>query len=886
MELQLTPALLRLDKKCGKSGIADNRKCSKTVKTTSPEGGVNKVKVAGAVLGGAVVAYGLVTAKDARSYFKGMPDLPPTGSYRTELRKVIKSKSVPREGRIGELALYDDLAKDWSIGDLVYYRGAKDPQAHFGVYAGRRGEGQYILNAGVQSDKGGKVSGIISVNSYGAQGGLPVVWKKVPDHLQPKEKFDPISIRERLSFSANRPYDFDLVENNCEAFARMVVSGQPRSVQVERFSWINKEIVKVFAKAKRNVKKQNGAMGAAEMNQFLEVERFKARYGGRGRAPRKDADDSTPNIPEGASDVQAYSIVKNHLIRTMKKAYRAKLMKTDSTTTVEQIRADKKCGKSAIPDNRKCSKRVVANTVAKVALGAGLTVGVVYLASKLKGKPTILRAPKSLLAEDFIAVKSRTLKNVERVIDRGARNGYFEASNFKDAASDIHRSELELGADTLKDELVNTLMANARADAERMGTKYESAFLDQDFRKQMHEWATAPTTKYTPVNRQFKGKTSTQVKAELAKYNDMAYNEINDWLARVEDEFNKRRFAFSRMYAKTTSPWKTNTDSFTPGLIRADKKCGESGIAKGKKCSKRTAPSALKAGVIGGAVGLTALGVGIAAMTRRKGGPAFGRGSSGGPPGIGRLAPRPTAGPPGGGGISRVSVRDITKPRLTKKGKFPSTLAPTQRLTAREKVDIRRLRMRMQEMAVHGVRAPGTVRRAQLPITSRPSSTKGVTPRALTGTPPPYGLLSPGAPRLGKTRRMRLNTQAAERAAEQRIAQTAREEIRRIGQIGNTMAATGEATGMRLKTTVREVRLRLEAARRRFEPGYRAPGDGVKIPKALKASSSRALPPSQSPISSPIPFTPRPQAPERLRLGKTVAQVRQQRSQSGRRQTK
>ena len=279
-------------------------------------------------------------------------------------------------------------------------------------------------------------------------------------------------------------------------------------------------------------------------------------------------------------------------------------------------------------------------------------------------------------------------------------------------------------------------------------------------------------------------------------------------------------------------------DSVTVGQLRADKKCGESGIAKGKKCSKRTAPSALKAGVIGGAVGLGVLGVGIAAMTRRRGGPAMGRGSSGGPPGIGRLAPRPTAGPPGGGGVSRVSVRDVTRPRAA----LPPA-APTPRTLA---------------------------------ITGRPA------PRALSGSTP-RGLLSPAAPRLGKTRRMRLNTQAAERAAEQRIAQTAREEIRRIGQIGNTMAATGEATGMRLKTTVREVRLRLEAARRRFEPGYRAPGDGAKIPKALNASSSRALPPAQTPISSPIPFAPRPQAPERLRLGKTVDQVRRRRSWDGRR---
>jgi acyl dehydratase len=84
-------------------------------------------------------------------------------------------------------------------------------------------------------------------------------------------------------------------------------------------------------------------------------------------------------------------------------------------------------------------------------------------------------------------------------------------------------------------------------------------------------------------------------------------------------------------------------------------------------------------------------------------------------------------------------------------------------------------------------------------------------------------LLPAGRTRQSKTQRMRANTQAAMRTAEGRIAQTAREEVRRLGQIGNTMAATGEATGMAVKLTARELRLRTEAARRRYEPGYRKP---------------------------------------------------------------
>lgn len=129
----------------------------------------------------------------------------------------------------------------------------------------------------------------------------------------------------------------------------------------------------------------------------------------------------------------------------------------------------------------------------------------------------------------------------------------------------------------------------------------------------------------------------------------------------------------------------------------------------------------------------------------------------------------------------------------------------------------------------------GPVRVAPPPRSSRSGS-----PR-LPGTPEPNyprlpgitpkGLLPPARKRKSKTQRMRENTAAAVTAAEQRIAQTAKEEVRRLGQIGNTMAAAGEAAGNVAKTTTREVRLRTEAARRRFEPGYRRP-DQKRLPES------------------------------------------------------
>lgn len=102
-----------------------------------------------------------------------------------------------------------------------------------------------------------------------------------------------------------------------------------------------------------------------------------------------------------------------------------------------------------------------------------------------------------------------------------------------------------------------------------------------------------------------------------------------------------------------------------------------------------------------------------------------------------------------------------------------------------------------------------------------PKALSGKTPnKALPGITP-KGLLPPSKIKRSKTQRMRESTASAVKEAERSIATTFKEEVRRVGQIGNTMAKTGEATGMAAKTSVRELRLRSEAARRRFEPGYR-----------------------------------------------------------------
>lgn len=128
----------------------------------------------------------------------------------------------------------------------------------------------------------------------------------------------------------------------------------------------------------------------------------------------------------------------------------------------------------------------------------------------------------------------------------------------------------------------------------------------------------------------------------------------------------------------------------------------------------------------------------------------------------------------------------------------------------------------------------------------------GLTPRAL---------LAPAPARQSKTQRMRANTASAVRKAEGAIAQTAREEVRRIAQIGNTMAAAGEAAGMATKTTLRELRLRTEAARRRFEPGYRSP-DQRRLPQGSQPKLTAG---NLTPEREAIPLDPRTGQPRRRR---------------------
>lgn len=151
---------------------------------------------------------------------------------------------------------------------------------------------------------------------------------------------------------------------------------------------------------------------------------------------------------------------------------------------------------------------------------------------------------------------------------------------------------------------------------------------------------------------------------------------------------------------------------------------------------------------------------------------------------------------------------------------------------------------------------------------SGPPRLPGLTPR---------GLLPAAPPRKSKTQRMRENTQAAVRGAEQAMGRAAQAEITRAGAVANAMASAGEATGMAAKTTLRELRLRTEAARRRFEPGYRsAPAAQPKRPAQLSPGMDPAFevplnpPRRRSPEAAPVdPRTGQPRRRQARGFGRS-----------------
>lgn len=299
--MTLTPAALRLDKKCGRSGIADHKKCRKgTAPVASPEDGkksesglstktlltVGGVAATTAVLG--VLAHDVFIASGVPSS-KVPPKKPPEG-------------------------LYDSFRP----GDLIYqtdsFAGAN--RAHYAVYVGKENGVHKVFDTAAKNKKGKQTStmSVKSIEEATGQGTSFALASRVDENRRRPTTDELNKIITRLN---NKSFDWTGFEANCETLARSVVNDLPVSTQSQKVSamtsFMTKRLISVLAPKgyrARAVKQTN------VQNLVSRVMSDELRH------------------DEGSLDDRTMAL---------------------TPTTVQQ-RLDKKCGASGIPDNAKCLK--------------------------------------------------------------------------------------------------------------------------------------------------------------------------------------------------------------------------------------------------------------------------------------------------------------------------------------------------------------------------------------------------------------------------------------------------------------------------------------------------------------------------------------------------
>lgn len=261
----------RLGKPCGKAHIPKNHKCrqqetaeSKSKEVTQnglgsstestnrnkPSKGKLVLGAVAAVLGTAGAVSAAAVAVDATRYFKNN-HLPSTGSYREILKKQLKKNGLStKDSQVALGKYYDEAAKDWKLGEVVYYKQGADLQGHFGIYLGKREGRHQFAGVGANAPNSDSPSNAnVGLTEYGPGSGKydskPVIWAKAPEHVQPPRMYSDTEIARRATLLLGKPYKLDMLENNCEAWSTMIVAGVPYSTQSRRFTAITQSLIKI-----------------------------------------------------------------------------------------------------------------------------------------------------------------------------------------------------------------------------------------------------------------------------------------------------------------------------------------------------------------------------------------------------------------------------------------------------------------------------------------------------------------------------------------------------------------------------------------------------------------------------------------------------------------
>jgi hypothetical protein len=292
-----------LGKPCGASHIPKAYECSKGAAGSSSTGN-NKAAIIAAVLGGAVaigvagaVAYNVKTISD--------PTKTPLAAS-PNIRDVVKAAKAEAGTQSASEAMGHYYVNKLGLkpGDVVYFRNAKDPSAHFGVYLGPGKDG--IVRAVIADTKASRFSwsnvaeiGSTKPGVKAAQAVLtPLVKAPTPQFLQGgKGPYTPEEVMRRAIRISNTDYKFSVTRNNCETLANTIAYGVPKSEQLDRFNRASRVMVDVtVGRGQRRQgesaifegRAQGRSYTAADFSKFLEGERAFSSPEGKNLARQYD----------------------------------------------------------------------------------------------------------------------------------------------------------------------------------------------------------------------------------------------------------------------------------------------------------------------------------------------------------------------------------------------------------------------------------------------------------------------------------------------------------------------------------------------------------------------------------------------------------------------
>lgn len=409
----------RLGKPCGESHIPKSHECRKgsgTPSSAEPRSQLDKKAVAAVLAAGAVAATGVYVFKDLKRVEREGNMFTPSPSVRTVIKEAKKTYDTKKSGTA--MGNYYTKQSGLKPGDVVYYRDARDPAAHFGVFIGEGKDGKVrAVMANTNEKRAGFVDvievGTTKPDSNDASHFMFPVLQKAPPLKGAQRLSNEETVRRALR-TIGTDYKFSLTRDNCEVLANSIAYQAPRSQQLERFKRVTRQVADgTIGVRQRTAGALRRARGqtltrALTSKQILDrlskddstfltnegraiaTSHYSQFFNEGSKLDSLDAVTQTLLTPE-----QVWQRIKDYEVNARAVAMRDYLLLvrltltgTDSSPEREDARLGKPCGESHIPKAHECRKSKAPSkaAVAGAALGvAALTTGAVLLARRRPG---------------------------------------------------------------------------------------------------------------------------------------------------------------------------------------------------------------------------------------------------------------------------------------------------------------------------------------------------------------------------------------------------------------------------------------------------------------------------------------------------------------------